>query len=92
MSEQTSEPMSGRDVHEVVTERYGEIARSGAPIPEAGESGPRPTDIAERLGYESDEIAAVPEGANLGLGCGAPIGRRTASRKASMRSSMWRSM
>jgi SAM-dependent methyltransferase len=73
MSEQTSEPMSGRDVHEVVTERYGEIARSGAPIPEAGESGPRPTDIAERLGYESDEIAAVPEGANLGLGCGAPL-------------------
>jgi arsenite methyltransferase len=69
MSEQTTP----RDVHRVVTDRYGEIARSGAPIPEAGACGPRPADIAERIGYASDEIAAAPEGANLGLGCGAPL-------------------
>jgi SAM-dependent methyltransferase len=29
--------------------------------------------IAERLGYSADDIAAVPEGANLGLGCGVPL-------------------
>jgi len=49
MNEQLSEQAGRRDVHEVVTERYGEIARSGAPIPEAGACGPKPTDIAERV-------------------------------------------
>jgi arsenite methyltransferase len=68
-----SQRIDSDDVHAVVTKRYAEIARSGAPIPEAGACGPRPTDIAERLGYASDEIAAAPEGANLGLGCGAPL-------------------
>ncbi|WP_025691144.1 arsenite methyltransferase [Paenibacillus zanthoxyli] len=34
-----------------------------------------PTDfnaISEKLGYSTDELATVPEGANLGLGCGNP--------------------
>ncbi|SEP16675.1 Methyltransferase domain-containing protein [Paenibacillus sophorae] len=34
-----------------------------------------PTDynaISARLGYSNDELSAVPEGANLGLGCGNP--------------------
>ena len=36
-----------------------------------GGGGP-PAISAEKLGYRSDEIAAAPEGANLGLGCGNP--------------------
>ena len=68
-----SERIDSHDVHEVVAKRYAEIARSGAPIPEAGACGPRPAEIAERLGYASEEITAAPEGANLGLGCGAPL-------------------
>ncbi|MDT3426255.1 SAM-dependent methyltransferase [Paenibacillus forsythiae] len=28
--------------------------------------------ISQKLGYSTDELAAVPEGANLGLGCGNP--------------------
>ena len=28
--------------------------------------------VSARLGYTTDEMAAVPEGANLGLGCGNP--------------------
>ncbi|MBP3039449.1 arsenite methyltransferase [Bacillaceae bacterium Marseille-Q3522] len=28
--------------------------------------------VSEKLGYSSDELSAVPEGANLGLGCGNP--------------------
>ena len=61
------------DVHEAVRERYAEIARTGALIPEAGCCGPKPEAIARQVGYESEEIAAVPDGANLGLGCGAPL-------------------
>jgi SAM-dependent methyltransferase len=30
-------------------------------------------DSALKMGYSSDEVEAVPEGANLGLGCGAPL-------------------
>jgi arsenite methyltransferase len=35
--------------------------------------GPAPT-LSAALGYSADEMAAVPEGANLGLGCGNPLG------------------
>lgn len=31
------------------------------------------TDIGKKIGYAESDIAAVPEGANLGLGCGNPI-------------------
>jgi SAM-dependent methyltransferase len=61
------------EVHRLVRERYGEIARAGMPVPEAGCCGPRPATIAERVGYRVEDIAAAPEGANLGLGCGAPL-------------------
>jgi SAM-dependent methyltransferase len=29
--------------------------------------------LAERVGYRAEDLAAVPEGANLGLGCGNPL-------------------
>jgi len=29
--------------------------------------------IGEKIGYSTEELAAVPEGANLGLGCGNPV-------------------
>jgi SAM-dependent methyltransferase len=61
------------DIHQIVRDRYAEIARSGAPIPEAGCCGPKPAQIAERLGYAPEQIHGAPEGANLGLGCGAPL-------------------
>jgi SAM-dependent methyltransferase len=61
------------DVHEVVRERYGAIARAGVPVPEAPGVAPPPETLAERIGYRDEEIAAVPEGANLGIGCGAPL-------------------
>ena len=61
------------EVHELVRERYGEIARAGVPVPEASCCGPKPAAIAERIGYRAEDVAAAPEGANLGLGCGAPL-------------------
>ena len=61
-------------VHQIVRERYGQIAREGTPVPESTCCGPRPAELAPRLGYKETDIEAVPEGANLGVGCGAPLG------------------
>ena len=58
-------------VHEVVRDRYGEIARQGSI---GGCCGPSPDETATRIGYDRQAFDAVPEGANLGLGCGAPLG------------------
>ena len=54
---------------EIVKERYGRIAQTGSP------SCCEPTCCAssEELGYQGNDLAAVPAEANLGLGCGAPI-------------------
>jgi len=60
------------EIHDVVRDRYGEIARQGTPV--GGCCGPSATQIAERIGYSATDTAAVPDGANLGLGCGAPLG------------------
>jgi SAM-dependent methyltransferase len=59
------------EIHDIVRDRYGEIARTGQPI--GGCCGPSAAEIAERIGYSTTETAAVPDGANLGLGCGAPL-------------------
>lgn len=62
---------TAQEIHDVVRDRYGEIARTGQPI--GGCCGPSAVQIAERIGYSANDTAAVPEGANLGLGCGAPL-------------------
>ena len=56
-------------VHDIVRENYGKAAQEGG-----GCCGPgRPSATAAgKLGYSSEEIAALPEGADLGLGCGNP--------------------
>ena len=60
-------------VRELVRQRYAEIARAGSLQPAGGCCGPPAAEIAERIGYSAEDTAAVPEGANLGLGCGAPL-------------------
>jgi arsenite methyltransferase len=62
-----------KQIRELVRERYAEIARDGGMGSSAGCCGPQPAEIAERIGYSAEDAAAVPEGANLGLGCGAPL-------------------
>src|SRR5512143_846018 len=57
-------------VHDVVRDRYAEIARAGSL---GGCCGPSPDEMASRIGYDREALDAVPEGANLGLGCGAPL-------------------
>jgi arsenite methyltransferase len=64
--------MSGNDdIRDVVREKYGEIAegkRSGCGC--ACDCGP---DVLLTLGYTAEQQAALPEGADLGLGCGNPL-------------------
>ena len=70
--------MDDAQIKEMVRARYGGIAAASeasccAPSPSSC-CGPEATshDKARRMGYSEAELAAVPEGANLGLGCGNP--------------------
>ena len=60
-------------IKELVRTRYGGIA---AGDDAASRCGPAPRarvdDRARQMGYSAAEVAAVPDGANLGLGCGNP--------------------
>jgi hypothetical protein len=59
-------------VRAAVREQYGNIARSSTATSCAPTCcGPGP-DASLKLGYSAEEVAAVPEGANMGLGCGNP--------------------
>lgn len=64
------------EVRDAVRETYGKIAREsggccGPSAAGSGCCGPVAT-ASERLGYTAEDLAAVPEGADLGLGCGNP--------------------
>jgi SAM-dependent methyltransferase len=66
------------EIRDTVREKYGAIAEGCGPGssccgPEASCCGGA-TGTLERLGYTSEQAAAIPEGANLGLGCGNPLG------------------
>ncbi len=58
-------------VRQVVREQYGNVARGETASCAPGCCGPAP-DASLALGYSRDDLASVPEGANLGLGCGNP--------------------
>jgi arsenite methyltransferase len=61
------------EVRAAVREHYGNIARSeaGASCCAPGSCGPG-ANASLALGYTAEDLAAVPEGANMGLGCGNP--------------------
>ncbi|MCI0632229.1 MAG: arsenite methyltransferase [Phycisphaerales bacterium] len=72
-----------RSVHDQVREGYGRIARDntsssgccGTGSNGGGCCGPislEPDQLAEAIGYSASELAAMPEGANMGLSCGNP--------------------
>ena len=71
--------MDASDIKTMVRERYGNIATSGpASCGEPATSCCAPServdvqDKARRMGYSDAELAAIPNGANLGLDCGNP--------------------
>jgi arsenite methyltransferase len=60
------------EVRTAVREQYAKVARAtGSTCCAPGCCGPD-ADASAKLGYSADEIAAAPEGANMGLGCGNP--------------------
>jgi SAM-dependent methyltransferase len=66
------------EIRQAVRESYGKVAQSGAacgcgPSCCDGEAPGRDVGaVSVALGYSRQEVDAVPEGANLGLGCGNP--------------------
>jgi SAM-dependent methyltransferase len=73
--------MDEAQIKEMVRARYGTIASSNASDSCCGPAassccGPAPAspsdDKSLRMGYSETDLASVPEGANLGLGCGNP--------------------
>jgi arsenite methyltransferase len=66
--------MQAEIIHEAVRKTYGEIAKgqvSGGCC-NSGVSCCGPTPSSRALGYSDDDLVNVPEGADLGLGCGNP--------------------
>ncbi len=61
------------EVRATVREQYGNIARSNtAGCCAPGCCGTTDSDASVKLGYSPEDLAAVPDGANMGLGCGNP--------------------
>jgi SAM-dependent methyltransferase len=73
-----NDSVTDKKMKEIVKDKYGRIAAGGAsgcgcgstcrPVPEDAVS-----NISKGVGYSDADLAAVPEGANLGLGCGNPL-------------------
>ena len=60
------------EVRTAVRERYARVARdTGTSCCAPGCCGPN-AEASLQLGYSADDLSAVPEGANMGLGCGNP--------------------
>jgi ubiquinone/menaquinone biosynthesis C-methylase UbiE len=60
-------------LREDVRRRYGSIAAGESALTGATQSCCGQGAQAATLGYSAEEIAAAPDGANLGLGCGNPV-------------------
>ena len=68
--------MDENKVRKYVRNRYAGIARQGGSCCDAGAScgdGGSAKTASKRIGYSAEELNSVPDGANLGLGCGNPV-------------------
>ncbi len=66
-----------KDVKRAVREGYAEIAKQGGSCcgcgPSCCGSVSPAVQVSKQIGYSDEDLKAVPEGANLGLGCGNPV-------------------
>jgi SAM-dependent methyltransferase len=63
------------EIRQAVREQYGRVAESegcGCGPACCGETTATADTLSQALGYSADETALVPEGSNMGLGCGNP--------------------
>ncbi len=69
--------MKEEEIRKVVREGYARIAKQGSscctPVSSCCGSTDLAGNISRNIGYTEEELEAVPEGANLGLGCGNPV-------------------
>lgn len=68
--------MNDGGIRKYVRDRYAGIAREGGSCcaPKASCCAGSAADaLSRKIGYSEEQVKAVPEGANLGLGCGNPI-------------------
>ena len=68
--------MKEEEIKKVVRRDYAKIAKADSTCccPSSSSEGiDLQATISKKIGYTDEEIQAVPEGANLGLGCGNPI-------------------
>ncbi|MBU0743444.1 arsenite methyltransferase [bacterium] len=69
----TKRPEDAGKLREAVSAGYARIATSGGGCGGCcGGPRTRPQDISLELGYDANQLASVPAGADLGLGCGNP--------------------
>ena len=66
-------PSDSEAVVRTVRERYAGIANTGSSCCGGSTCGGTAEAVATNLGYESVDLNLLPEGTNLGLGCGAPL-------------------
>jgi len=69
--------MKNHKIKDIVKEKYRGIATASSsccapPASCCGDS-VSTEEISQRIGYSQDDLQSVPEGANLGLGCGNPL-------------------
>lgn len=66
-----------KDVKEIVIQGYAKIAKQGTsccgPASSCCGNPDLTQDISRKIGYSDEELKVVPEGSNLGLGCGNPV-------------------
>jgi len=67
MSDANTRPEDPNELRELVSESYGKIAERAHDRPS-----PIAAEAARRVGYADEQLDAVPDGANLGVGCGNP--------------------
>jgi SAM-dependent methyltransferase len=69
--------MKQEEIKKAVRDGYGKIAQKGGSccFPSASCCGPDNAvdKLSKDIGYRTEDLQAVPEGANLGLGCGNPV-------------------
>ena len=69
--------MKDEKIKHYVRKNYAKIARKESPCCETAVSCCGEADMAnfisQKIGYSDEELKSIPEGANLGLGCGNPI-------------------
>ncbi|MCK9391331.1 MAG: arsenite methyltransferase [Syntrophales bacterium] len=69
--------MKAEEIRKAVRDRYGDIAAKAGTccLPSAGCCGGESVmqNISLGVGYRPEDLQAVPDGANLGLGCGNPV-------------------